>query len=687
MGKRVRWIFRLFLVVTSLLFIFICAVTFLKIPLDLTRFKEPLETMASDALERPVRIEKSIVLSTSLKPVFTLEGLRISNTKDFSQDTFLYLDSAKIQVELLPLLKKKLYITEFLVNTLDVNLEENSEGAVNWVRSAADKSEGGSEKEPVPPQGGDKPVAKKGKSFEITSDSVVVRKLLFENIGVTFYQPGEDQPAGARIEKCTGAMIPGEPLNLDIEGKVNEFPYTFRVKLASLEEFLTENKTWMELDFAISETLLSFAGEVDLAQARQSLALRSEVSGDDLSSLNDLLKLDLPPLKKYGISANIILMQDHFDLESLEIRTGTSSLKGKAHLSRGDDQVSAEINFKSPLIQLDDFIFEGWSWSGAAAEKGGDENEEPETQPDKKEESDIASPTGTEVRKLTDPELLAQIDAHIGIKAEKVISGEDQLGSGSVEVSLLDGRLAIEPLQLNLPGGSATFSASLAPGEQGAKAEVKAVVENFDIGILVRRSKPESDMEGLVNLDVHLSSTASSLDQVLANGNGYFDFSGQLKNLKAGIIDLWAVDLVAAIVSSTDENASQINCAIGRWTVKDGLLTPDAFFIDTSKIRICGTGKVDFKNNEINLAVSPTPKSAQFFSLATPIAVQGSFGDLDFGIKSGGIFGTAVRFVVSPVTVPIKRVFLEGAPEDGSDVCTVQLGPENREEITVKGCR
>ncbi len=194
-------------------------------------------------------------------------------------------------------------------------------------------------------------------------------------------------------------------------------------------------------------------------------------------------------------------------------------------------------------------------------------------------------------------------------------------------------------------------------------------------------------MGGMVNLDVDLQSSAASFDQILANGNGYFDFSGQLTNLSAGIIDLWAVNLIAAIVSSTDENESNLNCAVGRWQVNDGSLTPDIFFIDTSKIRICGSGEIDFVTNRIDLIISPTPKRPEFFNLATPLEVHGNFSDIQFGIKTGGLVGTVTKFITSPLVVPIKRTVSKEIPEDGSDACSVVLGPDNRSELTVKGCK
>ena len=127
------------------------------------------------------------------------------------------------------------------------------------------------------------------------------------------------------------------------------------------------------------------------------------------------------------------------------------------------------------------------------------------------------------------------------------------------------------------------MAASLNPDIKAPQASIRAVMKKFDFGVLVRRANPKADMGGLINLDVDLKSSAGSFEKLMANANGYFDFSGRLENLKAGIIDLWAVNLIAAVVSKDDENQSKINCVVGRWTMKDGLLKPDIFLIDTSK--------------------------------------------------------------------------------------------------------
>ena len=119
------------------------------------------------------------------------------------------------------------------------------------------------------------------------------------------------------------------------------------------------------------------------------------------------------------------------------------------------------------------------------------------------------------------------------VKAEKVISGNDELGDGVLTATLKDGRISIDPVKLNIPGGSFFLAASLKQDLKAPEASVRTTIENFDFGVPVRQARPESNMGGVINLDVDLKSSVNSFGELMANGNGYFDFSGRLENLKA----------------------------------------------------------------------------------------------------------------------------------------------------------
>lgn len=680
MMKLLRWFFRLVLSLLLLIIVGLTAVTFLEISIDLTRFKQPIETLISAGLDRPIHIEKSITVSTSLQPSFFLEGLRIQNPDGFTTPDFLFMDLAKIQIELLPLFQLKVHIADFQVKDLHITLEETQKGEVNWIfNSDVDEVNGTTpeadvQSEPLPYQS----------NRQLGSDSVVIRNLLLENITVTRYKPDEKNPIKHKLERCLGSMVPGKPLRIEMAGKVDAHQYAAEISIASLDEFLTDNKSWMDIVASIAKTEIRLSGNVDLETATKSLALQMSIAGANLSDWNNLLNLELPPFADYRVAAELHLDDKTFDLRKLQIQTGLSSLNGSAKIVRDHEITDIMIELRSPLFQIDDFIFEDWSWSqeepiSLSQDDSDNKNEKPSPtiQPETSQERNL---------KLLDPEFLQQFSCSITIEAEKVLSGDDTLGSGQLKMALMDGRISIDPLIFALPKGLIRVSASVKPGIRASNATLTATMDNFDIGIFVRRSKPDSDMGGYVNLDIDLHSSASSFPELLANGNGHFDFSGNLKNFGSGIIDLWAVNLVAAIVSNTDKKQSQINCAVGRWTVKDGMLISDAFFIDTSKIRICATGQADFKQNRIDMQVEPKAKKAQFFSLATPLEIHGSFDDINIGLANGAIISTAIKFLASPMTVPLERAVYDKIPKNGRDVCNMQIGAANRVDIYVPVC-
>ena len=228
---------------------------------------------------------------------------------------------------------------------------------------------------------------------------------------------------------------------------------------------------------------------------------------------------------------------------------------------------------------------------------------------------------------------------------------------------------------------------SVKPGRESSEAALRVLVENFDFGVLARRADPKTNMGGIINIDIDLKSSANDFADLLAQGNGYFDFSAKPENLQAGIMDLWAINVISAIVTNSIQGQSNIEYLVGRWTMKDGYLESNVFVIDTTRMRICGKGWVDFRKHKLNLEVAPSPKKPEFFSLATPINIQGNFKDFGLGIAPGGLIGTGLKFVVSPFQVPIQTVFEKPIPSDGSDLMVISLGPENRDMKRPTGCR
>ncbi len=677
-SKFFRWALYIFGMLIGGILLILVVLALVPVKIDLSEYKGAVESAATLALERTVKVDDKIVIATSLQPYFILEGLRIANPKGFQTGDFLRMKDARIQVRVLPLLRGKIHVTEVNVKGLSVDLVENENGAVNWTSGISDAS-------PPKPPSQVKPPSEK-RELKLQSDSFVLAKLLLEDISVAYHRPGMAESIQFKIEECTGAMQAGRPFTLSMRGKLLQEPYTTTFEIGSLQELVEENKSWMKIKTEISETRFEFSGAIDLDNVAKSLKLQASVTGDRLESLNGLLNLDLPPLRSYRTGALLTIRKDRIDLSDFEIKVGKSELVGKMVIDKSGLRPKSTIELNAPLIQLNDFDVGDWSPGRSSSEKPAiDGNKKEQSVTDASKVAKASSDEKVDV--LLSPRMLKHFDMEMNVKVDQVLSGSDELGSGSLTANLNEGRFSIDPVKLNIPGGSLFLAASLKPDKNAPEASIRAVMKNFDFGVLVRRSDPKAIMGGLINLDVDLRSSADSFDTLMAKGNGHFDFSGRLENLKAGIIDLWAVNLIAAIVSKEDENASKINCVVGRWTMKSGLLTPEVFLIDTSKIRICGKGQVDFGKEQLDLKIAPTPKKPEYFSLATPIEVKGKFSDFGLGIQSGGLIGTVVKFITSPVTTTFQRLVGKELPTDGKDVCEIPIGPENRSVKLPQGCK
>ena len=672
-----RWVLYILGGLIAGILLILVVLAFVPIKIDLSEHKGALEAAATRALGRTVKVEDKIVITTSLQPYLSLEGLRIGNPKGFQDGDFLQVKNAGIQVRVLPLLRGKLHLSDINLKGLSVLLVENEKGAVNWSFSSSDDS---SPKSPSQPQ----PQSEKSEP-ELESDSLVLEKLVLEDISVDYRRPGMTEPLQFKIEKCNKVKTPGKHATLSMSGMLLKEPYTATVEIGSLRELLEENRSWMEIKMVISKTRFDFAGAIDLAQANKSLNLKAAVAGDRLDSLNGLLSLDLPPLQSYRVGAQLTLQKKRAELLDFVLQVGQSKLVGKMNVDKSGGRPKSTIKLSAPLIQLNDFDVAGWSPQNNNSEKAVPED-------NKKKKSGAAaskeqkSSSEEIINELLSPAVLGKLDVQMNVKVDKLLSGSDELGSGSLSATLKQGRFSIDPLKLNIPGGSFSLSATLKPDMKAPQASIRTVMKKFDFGVLVRRTNPNAEMGGLINLDVDLKSSAGSFDKLMANANGYVDFSGRLENLKAGIIDLWAVNLIAAIIFNDNENQSKINCVVGRWTMKNGLLKPDVFLIDTSKIRICGKGQVDFKKEHIDLKMVPTPKKAEYLSLATPIKVNGKFADFGAGIQVSGLMGTYVNLITSPVTKTLQKLFGKELPADGKDVCAMPIGPVNRSAKPPAGC-
>ena len=270
---------------------------------------------------------------------------------------------------------------------------------------------------------------------------------------------------------------------------------------------------------------------------------------------------------------------------------------------------------------------------------------------------------------MLSPAVLRRFDAQLAVAVDEVISGRDHLGQGALSATLKNGRLTLEPVTVSLPGGTVELGFAYQPNETDVALDAWAKIEQLDYGLLAWRIDSDSEVGGVISVDIDLALRGQP-GHLMAGGNGYIDFAVWPNDLNAGIFDLWAVNVVSALLPSIDdENQSRLNCIVGRFQLSDGVMRPTALLIDSTQIQASGDGEIDFNNGTIKFRAAPRSKRPQMFSAKTPVEVEGKFSDFGVEVPGGALAGTVLRMVSSPVTTPFKWVFSEKPAADGREAC------------------
>jgi hypothetical protein len=352
-----------------------------------------------------------------------------------------------------------------------------------------------------------------------------------------------------------------------------------------------------------------------------------------------------------------------YDVSSLLLQVGSSKLTGQGKFVTKAPPPRLDVALEAPSIQLDDFRFGNWSPEKAKPAS----NAKPKSDEELKLEAGKAS---NQVQQILSPQALHRQNAYLTVRVDQVLSGEDVLGNGKLDAKLENGRADIGPIVVNTLGGSATMQMGYEPREKDVAVNIRTEVKRFDYGILARRIDKKSEMRGIFSLDVDVSARAQYLSEILRYGKGHIDFAIWPENLKSGLLDMWAVNVLMALLPAVDSsNESKVNCAIGRFVLNDGKLTDKTILIDTSRMRVTGKGGVGFAEEDIRLYVRPQAKTPQFMSLAIPIELGGKFDDFHVGVSTADVLETIGQFATSIIWVPLEALFGKKIPADGHDVC------------------
>ncbi len=460
-----------------------------------------------------------------------------------------------------------------------------------------------------------------------------------------------------------------QPLRLALTGQVKQLPLALEVSSLSLADF-SQRPSELPIDMKLSIDEVNVSAQATLPRpiSADNMRLAMQLSSPSLNQLDHLHGIQLPPFGPIKLSAELQINQQGYALNQMLLAVANSELSGSASLTTATPKPQIAIALHANNIQLDDFKV--GDWQGLEQRLPPVPSEKTAPNQDNQKSSDNAALSAEAPQALLSQAVLRKVNAEFSLDVARVKSGEDWLGEGKLYWQVNDGSLSVAPLWLALPGGEVNFSALLTPLDSGFYSELKADIDNFDYGLLARRIKPGSEMNGRFSLHIDVNSRFEQLSRWLENANGQVGFAVWPEQFEAGIMDFWVVSLANAVVPELDDaDKSVLNCVVAVFDGKDGQLEQHVLLADTSRMRVLGETEVDFKQRQLSMLLRPKAKRAQIFGLATPVQVSGSFDDFKIAIANGGLITTALRFVTSPVVAPLRWLIEAPLEADGSELC------------------
>jgi uncharacterized protein involved in outer membrane biogenesis len=477
-----------------------------------------------------------------------------------------------------------------------------------------------------------------------------------------------------KLHEITGTARPEIPVALTLFGELDRVPLNGWVQLAPVHQLL--------------DPLAPLPVRAVLGTNRETVMVEATIERDhgagleatvQLSAMNKVVALaELhklhAPLPGLVVAAGIDLGPGKVETIELAAELGDSRLEGSVVVRSEDERSRLEIALNSPHLQTTDL--------SALVAAFGEEDPGPQSSADGE-----TTPAG--FLQLVDESLEympKKYDFDIEAKIDELVAGEHFLGAATLSTSIKQQNIELGILKLSSPRGSLEIDYSLDQTAEGLHSKLDVNIDGFELGGLLKTLDLNSDAGGELYVDASLDATAPTVREMPRTVGGRFDLALFPRNISADVLDLWASNLIFALMPSDEDGTKQMNCLVSRFEIEDGIMHSKVIMLDSTDVIVRGKGDINLGERELDLIFAPQAKLERFLSVSSPMSVSGPFDDFHVGMAGAGLVGTAFRWYLSLVYVPWKWLTGERYPADGRETCLRAIDwQEDDEKAVVSG--
>lgn len=575
---------------------------------DWNWLKGPVERRVQAATGREFSIGGDLDVDLGWKPRVRADDVRFGNSRWSENVDMARVERVEFRIALLPLFDRRIEIPYLRATKPALVIERNREGEGNWVFDTPDTRAD----EPAQPM------------------KLLVNQLFIDAGTLRLLEPTLETEVALDVK--SEPLQRGEvraPLVANGKGTYRSSPFELAIRVDSPLDLQNREQPYhVDAKVSAGATRARAQGALVGQLQLQDFALRFDLSGANLGDLYPLLGVAVPETPPYSLSGELGRDGDTWSYKNFKGRIGDSDMSGDASFAFGKPQ-RLTANVVSTKLDFDDL---GTLIGAPPSAKPGET-----ASSDQKAQAAQVKAKG---RVLPDSpfnlDKLRMMDADVRLKAERVDAPKLPIEKMNVHLQLKGGVLKLDPLDFQTAGGKIASHVNLDARKQQIRATLTGDVERLELPKLFPSVELTKKGAGKLSGAFALETNGNSIAQMLgsADGNvGLIMGPGHISNL---LVELAGLDVAESLKFLLDKDKQiPLRCAYADFKFEDGVMNANALAFDTSDTVVLGEGKVSFRDEAIDMKLSPKPKDRSPLSVRVPLKIGGSFSDPSFHPEAG----------------------------------------------------
>jgi AsmA family protein len=410
-----------------------------------------------------------------------------------------------------------------------------------------------------------------------------------------------------------------EPFRLDGQGTLNKEPFKLDFTGDALLDAQLDRPFRFKTRIDAGPSSVGIDGSIDKPFDLGALEAQIDLQGENLANLYYLTGLALPLTPPYRLSVQLHRTGDHFALDNLEGKIGSSDVHGKAAV---DLQQDARPRFTATLdshsLKLGDL---GVALGAGVAQQSDATGAPQAPAPSSIENSPLLLPTYE-----FQFDRLRAMDAAVDFHADSVQTQKAPFKAVTINLKVDHGVLTINPLEFQLPAGK--IAGQIRLDSNARKAQVAANIRISDVQLDQFKGKTAArgPLGGVLQARVHLDGRGNSVHGMAADSDGTLSVVVPDGQIREAFAELAGVDIVQGLglLLTKTQQTSAVRCAVADFKVKDGDAQADRLVVDTQNVLITGDGHITLNDEALDLNLQGRPKQFRLARLRTPINIRGT---------------------------------------------------------------